>query len=123
MVHYANGHIGKGFSGDLFPNKPIFHLQEDDSDRPTEVGLEELKAVYYVKDFAGDSGYQTRDDVERPGLGRKIRVRFRDGETVIGYTNGYSADRLAFFLFPADGEENNQRILVVTKATEEVSLL
>ena len=40
-----------------------------------------------------------------------------------GYTNGYSAERLAFFLFPPDPDDNTERMLVVTKATAEVKLV
>jgi hypothetical protein len=39
---------------------------------------------------------------------------------VNGYTSGYSPDRPAFFVFPADPQSNTERIFVVTAATGHV---
>ena len=50
-------------------------------------------------------------------------MTFQDGEVIEGYTNGYSPDRLAFFVFPPDPEDNTERVLVVTKATADVKLV
>jgi hypothetical protein len=57
------------------------------------------------------------------GGGRKIQVRFLDGETIVGYTMGYSPDRTGFFLVPADSKGNNERIFVVKSATEKVEMM
>jgi len=55
--------------------------------------------------------------------GRKIKVRFFDGETVIGYTLSFSPDRHGFYLTPADLQGNNERIFVVKSATEKIEFL
>lgn len=123
VVHFTDGRLLKGHSSDLVPNRPSFHLTTEDAPGPLEVRLEELKAVFFVKSLEGGEMPSRRYELERPGLGRRIRVRFKDGETIVGYTNGYSPERVAFFVFPPDPEDNNQRILVVNRATEEVSLL
>jgi hypothetical protein len=52
-----------------------------------------------------------------------MKVRFFDGETVVGYTLGYSPDRQGFYLTPADLQGNNERIFVVKSATEEIKFL
>jgi hypothetical protein len=61
--------------------------------------------------------------MERRGFGRKMRVLFRDGETIIGYTQGFSPARQGFILFPGDPGSNNDRIFIVTAATEEINFL
>lgn len=58
-----------------------------------------------------------------PGGGRKIQVKFLDGETIVGYTTGYSSDRPGFFIVPSDLKGNNERVFVVKTATEKVEML
>jgi len=120
VLHYQDGKILKGHSNDFFPNKTHFHLLPADGGDPITVEVAELKGVFTVRSFEGDPENRSRQDVDRAGLGRKIRVTFKDGEVVNGYTSGYSPDRPAFFVFPADPESNTERIFVVTAATGSV---
>jgi hypothetical protein len=50
-------------------------------------------------------------------------VKFSDGESIIGYTLGYSPDRQGFFMTPADVKSNNQRIFVVKSASEKIEFI
>ncbi len=71
-------------------------------------------------------GNKDRDDAYHdniPGRGRKIRVEFLDGEVLIGFSQGYSANRPGFFVVPADKKNNNDRIFVIASATEDVSFV
>jgi hypothetical protein len=88
-----------------------------------EINTIQLKAVYFVKSFEGKPDYQKRNDVERVGLGKKIKVEFKDGETLVGYTQGYAPNRDIFIVFPCDPESNNDRVFVMTKATATVAFV
>jgi hypothetical protein len=123
VVHFTDGKISKGFATDFDKDAEKFHLKDKDTNAPQEVEISRLKAIFFVKDFDGNPDYQERHDFERTGLGKKIRVRFKDGEMIVGYTTGYSPDRPRFFLFPADPHSNNERIFVITAATTEVEFL
>jgi hypothetical protein len=123
VVHTADGTILKGTTADFFPNKETFHLQEDGSGETHNIAVASLKAVYFVKSFAGRPTYQEKSDVERTGCGRKIKISFNDGEIQFGYTQGYAPNRVGFFVFPADAESNNDRIYVITAATRKVEFL
>jgi hypothetical protein len=124
VIHYADGRLLKGWSPDIFPNRPSFHFTDSATEKTSEIRLADLKGVFYVKDYVGHPGQrQRRYDVQRVGLGRRVRVRFSDGEVIEGYTSGYSPGRLAFFLFPPDPDDNTERVLVVTGATTEVVLV
>jgi hypothetical protein len=120
VIRYTDGKIKKGTTEDFFPNKDVFHLRDKDNGEAQTIHLKDLKAVFFVKDFDGDSTYQEKDDVSRVGLGRKIKVRFKDGETLVGYTQGFSRDRLGFIFFPCDANSNNDKGFIVTAATDEV---
>ncbi len=122
VLHYADGRIVKGHATDFFPNKETFHLEEKESSEANEIKVSELKGVFFVKTFEGNPAHPERKDLERAGMGKRIQVKFKDGEELIGYTSGYSPDRSGFFVFPSDPDSNNERIFVVTVATANVSL-
>ncbi len=120
VLHFADGSIKKGTTDDFFPNKDVFHFIDKGSKGTSEIRIIDLKAVFFVKDFDGNPAYTDRNDVERVGIGKKIRVCFKDGETLDGYTQGYSENRRGFFVFPCDPNSNNDRVYVVTAATDSI---
>lgn len=123
VVHFPGGTLLKGVTNNFFPNKDKFHLADRDTGEICEVPLTGLKAVFFVKTFDGDAGYREQTEVERTGFGRKIRVEFKDGETLVGYSQGYSPGRAGFFVFPADPDSNNDRVFVLTEATSAIHLV
>jgi hypothetical protein len=123
VVHFPNGTLLKGVTQNFFPNKEKFHVTDMDSGDVLEVPIAELKAVFFVKSFEGDPAYRERIDVERAGFGKKIQVDFNDGETLLGYSHGFTPNRSGFFVFPADPRSNNDRIFVITAATKDVRFL
>jgi hypothetical protein len=129
VVRFQDGRLLKGSTADFIPNKDLFHLSPADAPpgaKPVEVRFVELKALFFVRDFAGKPRPQ-KDPIEPqpslPGAGRGIRVMFRDGEILVGTTHGYQPGRLGFFVVPADAESNNERCFVISSATHEVALL
>lgn len=128
VVHYQDGRILKGTTGDFFPNKERFHVNQIDApvgSKPAEVTISQLKAIFFVKDYKGQPEREDKQefDPSKPPMGRKIRVRFTDGEEILGTTQGYQAGRSGFFLIPADPDSNNERCFVVAAATQEVALV
>jgi len=127
VVRYLDGRIIKGFSQDFFPNKDRFHVSPADksSGEGIEVFFKVLKAVFFVRDFAGDAQYNERKEYtqgDKPS-GRKIEVTFKDGEVLVGTTMGYDPNRPGFFLFPVDPKSNNVRVFAVTTAVKKVRYL
>lgn len=127
VARYVNGKRVKGFSQDFFPNKDRFHIYPavKPSGEAVEVLVKELKAVFFVQDFAGDYLYNERKkytEGEKPS-GRKVEVTFADGEVLVGSTLGYDPSRPGFFLFPADPKSNNIRVFAVTSAVKKVRFL
>ena len=127
VARYIDGKRVKGFSQDFFPNKDRFHIYSavKPSSEAVEVLIKDLKAVFFVRDFAGNPIHEERKEYkegEKPS-GRKIEVTFRDGEVLIGTTLGYDPSRPGFFLFPADPKSNNVRVFVVSTAVKKVRYL
>lgn len=118
VVHCLDGKILKGVTGDLNPNKAIFHITDHESGAVSTIKLESLKAVFFVKSFEGSKDYEERYELERPGHGKKIKIHFADGETITGFTSAYQPGRGTFFIFPPDPDSNNDRIMVIENSTK-----
>lgn len=123
VIRYSDGKIVKGTTEDFSPNKNVFRIKDKYDGKYQEIIIRDLKAVFFVKDFEGNPNYQEKDDIERVGLGRKIKVHFKDGETIVGYTQGFSQERAGFILFPSDPDSNNDKSFVVTSSTDKVYFL
>lgn len=129
VARFKDGRVLKGQTMDFMPNKDRFHLnlvsQSPAGGRPEEIPLADLKALFFVKSLAGDS-HRTKSnqlDPSRPVTGRKIQVVFKDGEILVGTTQGYQPGRPGLFLVPVDPQSNNERCYVVTDATQQIALM
>ncbi len=124
VARFNDGRALKGTTQDFYPNRQKFHLLPADGGSPVEIRCADLKAVFFVKTFEGDPARtKLRGFVTSPpetSQGKKIAVRFKDGELVCGYTLAYAPDRDGFFVSPADAEGNTLRTYVVTAAAAEV---
>src|SRR5262245_35874620 len=123
VARYLDGRLVKGYSFDFGPAQSRFHVfaEPTASGASTQVFLRDLKALFFVRDLAGDP---TRHDGTKfpPGVatGPHVEVRFRDGEVMVGTAEGSTADSPGFFLVPADPGSNNLRVYVLTAATRSV---
>ena len=130
VAHYANGKIIKGYTYDFYAYKPHFHLLPrvagfSFTDEVIAVRIKDLKAVFFVRDFDGNPSYNEQKEFpvgeRRPG--RKVEVRFKDGEVLVGSTVGYDAQRPGFFFIPADPKSNNLKVFAVVAAVTKVRFL
>ena len=123
IVAYLDGRREKGYIYDFSSLKPSFRiLPEEDplQQRGKEVAVKDLKAVFFVKDFVGNSEYTESQILISQNGGRKAEVTFRDGEKLIGTTDAYNPQKIGFFLVPADPRSNNLRIFVITKNATQI---
>jgi hypothetical protein len=128
VARFVDGLVLKGMTADFYPAKDVFHVSVVDAPAeadPVEVHATELKALFFVKDFAGDPEYHECKafDPQHPPAGRRVRVVFGDGEVLVGTTMGYQPGRPGFFLEPTDPSWNNERCYVVAAATQEVTFI
>jgi hypothetical protein len=128
VVRFADGRTVKGTTADFVPTKDLFHVNvmtDMVGAKPIEVHLKDLKALFFVRDFIGDSQRVDSNDFDpsRPPAGRKIRVEFKDGEILVGTTAGYQPGRPGFFLVPADQSSNSERCYIIAAATKQVSFI
>jgi hypothetical protein len=122
VVKFKDHTVLKGKTNDFFPNRIKFHLELLDGSIK-EIKVEDIKAIFFVKDFEGNKNHKDSYNDAMSSAGIKTKVKFKDGEIIYGYTLGYSADRPGFYMTPADLGGNNVRIFIVKSATEKVQLV
>jgi hypothetical protein len=125
VVHFKGGDIKKGYTRNFAFFREHFDLTEVDPETREEKGtvqvrVEDLKALFYVKDFLGKPHYRADPEASRIGYGDRIVVTFQDRETLVGYTPNYREDNAGFILYPADAETNNEIVAVIRSATHSV---
>ena len=116
VLHDKEGNILKGTTADFLPKRPLFHIAVGGihGEEIKKIFMDNLKAIFFVKDFSGNRDYKEAKDFSgRPASGKKIRVRFKDGEIVSGHTHVLNLNQPGFFLLPADHKSNNERIFIV----------
>jgi len=117
VAHFLDGHLLKGFALDFRLSRRDFLLRSrgvEELEAAIPVRVTGLKALFFVKEFDGDRAYRELRDAARPSLlGRRVRVRFRDGEVLRGTTPSLELGGAGFFLVPLDPRSNNRRIYVV----------
>jgi hypothetical protein len=126
VVHFRDGRLLKGYTSDLSPNKATFRLTPVDWGGETEtIEVDALKAVFFVKDFAGDSTYGEKKAfaADTPYVPGRVEFHMEDGESLVGIVEDYQPDKTGFFLTPADPASNNARCFVVGKAIKRASLI
>jgi len=119
VVRYADGRVLKGYA-DFDPARPSFLLvpPDDPGADGVEVAVADLKAVFFVRSFDGDPGHEESKDLyqPRPADTRKVSVRFRDGEELVGHTRQLDRHRSGLFFTPLDPQSNNLRVFAVFDA-------
>jgi len=133
ILRFVDGKMLKGFIRDIKISEEYLYL-EDESNHQHKVRLKELKAIFFVKKFEGMRGHQEKKTFTdaRPGS-KRVFVKFKDGESIIGNMEGDIPWEKGFFLesmkektftiVPVDGDSNNTKILVVTTSVQDVAMI
>lgn len=127
VVAYLDGRRLKGYTNDFSPVREQFYLfpegaEPKPGERGISVSFSQLKALFFVKDFAGDPSHKELGEGS-PHPGKKVEVTFSDGEKVIGFTVAYNPKNPGFFMQPAQEASNNERIFVVNRHLKQVRVL
>jgi len=122
VARFMDGKTMKGFTRDFIVSRPEFSIFQSPEapDDSVSVPFADLKAVFFVRHFAGNAEYRERKTFHGPAHGRKIQVTFNDGETLVGTTQAYRAGGTGFFVTPADPRANNVRVFVLSSAVRQV---
>jgi hypothetical protein len=126
VVRYLDGRVIKGHTLDFSSTKEGFHLiPEDESAGSREVRFNQVKAVFFVRDFTGNREYDERKEFDgsQKFMGKRMQVTFLDGEVLTGVAEIYMPNRIGFILFPPDPNSNTEKVFVVNSSVREVKFL
>lgn len=125
VAHLKNGEIVKGHSTDFFPEKAIFNLiNMIDPLCTEEIRLDNLKALFFVKDFRGDFLHvDSHDFNEAPVPGKHIIITFCDGEILFATSEMILIDETGFFIYSIDPESNTIRAFVINSFIESIDVV
>ncbi|MDP2754864.1 MAG: hypothetical protein Q8P40_10820 [Nitrospirota bacterium] len=136
VVRFNSGDILKGYVRNFIADEGFVTLEEAGTCKEQSVPIGELKAIFFVKTFEGVSGYRDKKAYGiRKSIGRKVYIRFNDGESVIGFMEGDVPWKKGFFLskpdkrikgffmIPVDSDSNNIKVFVVGSAIRDITLM
>ena len=136
VVRFTDGKILKGHVRNFSANEIFVLLEEVGTRTEQSIPIEELKAIFFVKTFEGVSGYRDKKVYGiRKNIGRKVYIRFNDGESMVGFLDGEipwkkgfflskpDSKHRGFFLIPVDADSNNIRVFVVGTAIKDITLM
>jgi small nuclear ribonucleoprotein (snRNP)-like protein len=136
VVRFSNGKILKGYVRNFVANENFILLEEVGTKTEKSIPFDELKAIFFVKTFEGVSGYRDKKAYGiRQSTGRKVYLRFNDGESMVGFLEGEvpwkkgfflskpTSRVKGFFLIPVDSESNNIKVFVVGSSIKDITLM
>ena len=100
----------------------LFHDGPAGQQSGSDVLMKDLKAIFFVKDIAGNSEYRKAPGVDALKRGPKVAVIFQDGEELSGATEAYNPQKLGFFVFPYDEGGNGLRVFGVNSNVRQVKV-
>jgi hypothetical protein len=136
VTRLNNGNLLKGYMKDFSPDRDQLTVEETEADRQHLVNIGDVKAVFFVKSFEGDHDHRERKSYGIAKIkGQRVFVKFRDGESMVGFLEGevpwergfflskQDRDLKGFFLLPVDEDANNIRVFVVASSVDDVTVV
>ena len=123
VVNMRGGTVHKGVTHDFSPKQASFHvLPAEGGGVPVRVDMNDMKAMFWVKDYLGNREFVARRDFDpgRAPEGRRAILTFADGETMWGTVTEDDPSVPGFFFVPSDERDNNMKIFVVRKSLKEL---
>ena len=113
VVHTVEGQVKRGVLEDSDLDAVVLGLASQTGGEPEMIQTDKVKAIFFMLAPG-----------EKPPLaeGKKVRVTFRDGRQVAGFSPDYREDAVGFFMIPADSRTNTGRIWVYQSAVRQVAV-
>jgi len=124
VIAFLDGRRARGYVFDFSPTRNqcrLFPSQTAKAEEAEPVDLKTLKAVFFLR----ETPLETESSPPRTAAvnRRKLEVVFPDKERLEGTTEGYSRDRLGFFMVPEDPTGKILRVFVINVNVKSVRWL
>ena len=136
VLRFNSGELIKGYLREFSLDSQAVLFEELGRNSVRNIPVHELKAIFFVKTFEGDSKHREKKRYGlRQKVGKKIFIRFKDGESMIGYLQGDvhwdkgffiskpDEKKTGFSLVPVDEDSNNLRVFVVGASIKDITVI
>jgi hypothetical protein len=100
------------------------------------VDVSMMKAIFFVRSFEGDRQHREKKTFGvTKARGNRVYIKFRDGESLVGFLEGdvpwekgfflskAVGDGKGFFLLPVDEDANNRKVFVIASSIADVTVV
>lgn len=120
VARRLDGGLAKGHAVSFEPGAEVA-LEAERGRAEVRIPAADLKAVFFVKDLEGDPRHEdSRSYRDSQPLGRRVWIRFRDGEEIAGWSLSYRRGCEGFYVFPTDQDSNIEMAWVYSHAVRSV---
>lgn len=136
VARFIDGRVVKGYVRKFSTESDIVDISEAGSGKEHRISTADLKALFFIKSFEGDSGYRERKAFGiREHKGQKVYIKFNDRESLMGFIEGavpwekgfFLSDEgskaKGFFMLPVDNDSNNEKVFVVATSIDDVTVM
>jgi hypothetical protein len=113
VVHTVEGLVRRGVLEDVDLEGPVLRLAPQPGAAAEELATDNVKAIFFML---------SPGEKPPPAQGKKVRVTFRDGRQVAGFSSDYREEGFGFFMIPGDTRTNTGRIWVYRAALRQVAV-
>ena len=123
VLRFRDGHLTRAvLTRDFTPLDFAVEAEAEDGEK-LQVNISELKGVFFLKDPGRrEAELQVGAVVGNAPQGAPARVEFFDGEIIHGLVQEYRMEDSGFFLYPTSPESNNEKVFVVARSINTLSL-
>jgi hypothetical protein len=123
VLRFRNGNLSRGvLTREFTPLDFALEAESEDGEK-LQVNISDLKAVFFLKDPGRrEAEMQIGTVVGETPQGAPARVEFFDGEIIHGVVQEYRMENSGFFLYPTSPESNNEKIFVVARSINTLTL-
>jgi hypothetical protein len=111
VLHTLEGQVKRGTVCDVDLLDAVIRLNQPGQPQD-RIAAERLKAIFFM---------QAPGESPLPQSGRKVRVHFRDGRQILGFSEDVESTETGFFLIPADTRTHTARIYVFRAGVQSIS--
>lgn len=140
VLRFTDGTVLKGYLRDFSPKRSSVSFEKYENKETHSVELRDLKAIFFVKTFTGDSQKTEKKiyGISKP-KGKRVFIKFKDNEHLVGFLEGDAQLDLpwdrgfylskddkgikGFFLLPVDLDSNNIKVFVVASSIGDVTVV
>jgi hypothetical protein len=113
VVHTVEGIVKRGVLEEADLDGPFLALAPQPGIASESLATDKVKAIFFML---------APGEKPPPAEGKKVRVTFRDGRQVAGFSPDYREEGVGFFMIPGDSRTNTGRIWVYRAAVRQVAV-